>query len=83
MSKLARRTKSFFKRLHEDETGPNTVEWVLLVIVALIIMTAIYFIAQWVLGGGASEADAVDEQRGKAKEALDSFEDLPKTAGDQ
>jgi Flp pilus assembly pilin Flp len=73
MSKLAKRTKNFFKRLHEDESGPNTVEWVLLVIVALIIMAAIYFIAQWVLQGGAEEADKVNQGRDAATKDVDGI----------
>ena len=76
MSKLAKRTRDFFKRLHADETGPNTVEWILLIIVALIVMAAIYFIAQWVLKGGAEEAETVDQEREKTKEAADKLKDL-------
>lgn len=35
--------------LHEDESGPNTVEWVLLIIVALIVLAGIYwFINEYV-----------------------------------
>ena len=73
MSKLARRTKSFFKRLHEDETGPNTIEWVLLIIVALIVMAAIYYIVQWVLGSGVEEGKTVDKERGASKGAADKM----------
>ena len=29
--------------LHEDESGPNTVEWVLLIIVALIVLVGIFW----------------------------------------
>jgi|GEM_PF-4448971 len=71
MSKLARRTKNFFKRLHADETGPNTVEWVLLVIVALIVMAAIYYIVQWVLGSGAQEGGTVDDMRKETRDMTD------------
>ena len=35
-------------RLHKDESGPNTVEWVLLIIVALIILLLIFWFAQFV-----------------------------------
>ncbi|MHC4563999.1 MAG: hypothetical protein ACYTE6_14745 [Planctomycetota bacterium] len=35
--------------LHEDESGPNTVEWVLLIIVALIVLVGIFwFINEYV-----------------------------------
>ena len=70
--------KRFLRSLHRDESAPNTVEWVLLVIVALIIMTAIYFIAQWVLGGGAAEAKKVDQGRGDATKEAEKFKDLKK-----
>lgn len=46
---MLRRTKQFFTELHEDETGPNTVEWVLLVIVALLVLLAIFLMAQWAI----------------------------------
>ncbi len=37
-------------RLHEDESAPNTVEWVLLIIIGLIILVAIFIFAQFVIG---------------------------------
>ena len=30
------------RRLHDDESAPNTVEWVLLIIVAMIVLAGIY-----------------------------------------
>ncbi len=43
------RTKKTLRRLHEDETGPNTVEWILIIIVALVLLIAIYKFAQFAL----------------------------------
>ena len=60
--KLLSQTKSFFRRLDEDESAPNTVEWVLLVIVALIILVAIWFIARWAVQKGDKGAHDVDVQ---------------------
>lgn len=34
---------SRLRKLHDDEAGPNTVEWVLLIIVALLVLTGIYY----------------------------------------
>ncbi|MEQ9617145.1 MAG: hypothetical protein RLN60_03825 [Phycisphaerales bacterium] len=36
-------------RLHEDESAPNTVEWVLLIIIGLILLVAIFLFAQFVI----------------------------------
>ncbi|GHS90907.1 hypothetical protein FACS1894139_05110 [Planctomycetales bacterium] len=74
---LTNKMRNFAKKLHDDESAPGTVEWVLLVIVALIVMVAIYYIAQWVLGGGAQEAQEVDTQRTRAKELSTQFPVVP------
>ena len=48
--------------LHEDESGPNTVEWVLLIIVALIVLVGIFwFINQSVF---PKLKDAGEEMKG-------------------
>lgn len=39
--------KNFAMELHEDEAGPNTVEWVLLIMVALILLVVIVAAASW------------------------------------
>ena len=39
--------KNFAMELHEDEAGPNTVEWVLLIMVALILLVVIVSAASW------------------------------------
>ena len=44
---MLRRARKFATRLHQDESGPNTVEWVLLIIVALVVLVAIYLFVQW------------------------------------
>ena len=45
---MLQNVRRFALRLHEDEAGPNTVEWVLLIIVALIILLLIFWFANWV-----------------------------------
>ena len=47
---MLQRARKFATRLHEDESGPNTVEWVLLIIVALVILIGIYAFVQWAFG---------------------------------
>ncbi len=73
MKNIKERTKKFFKALHEDESAPGTVEWVLMVIVALIIMAVIYYIAQWVIEGGSDEAKNVDSERSDTNKDRDKF----------
>ncbi|MHC4887668.1 MAG: hypothetical protein ACYTGH_21525 [Planctomycetota bacterium] len=81
MKAIGKKTRNFFKALHNDESAPGTVEWILIVIVALIVMTAIYFIAQWVLEGGAKEASDVSKNRGEANKLADKFGDDIKYGG--
>lgn len=52
---MLQRARNFATELHEDESGPNTVEWVLLIIVALVVLIGIYAFIQWAFG-------QVDEQ---------------------
>jgi hypothetical protein len=40
---MLQRVRRLAIELHEDESGPNTVEWVLLIIVALIVLVGIYW----------------------------------------
>lgn len=40
---MLQRVRRFAIRLHRDESGPNTVEWVLLIIVALVVLVLIYW----------------------------------------
>lgn len=46
-------------RLHDDESAPTTVEWVLLIIVALVILVGIYAFTSWALGKLKDSGDAV------------------------
>ncbi len=55
------RVRNFAVRLHEDETGPNTVEWVLLIIVALIVLVAIYFFVDVVLTKLKGDAEVIGD----------------------
>ncbi|MDX2116007.1 MAG: hypothetical protein SFZ24_10385 [Planctomycetota bacterium] len=61
---MLNKTRKFFVRLHEDETGPNTVEWILLIIVGLIILIGIFLFARWAVGRMGQNQTAAEEQTG-------------------
>ena len=61
MTQMIKKAKRFVRELHEDETGPGTVEWMLLVTVALIILVAIYYVAQWAITQTGDAAKKVEE----------------------
>jgi len=46
---MLQRVRSLATRLHKDESAPNTVEWVLLIIIGLILLVAIFAFAQFVI----------------------------------
>lgn len=46
---MLNRVKNLLSDIHEDESGPNTVEWVLLIIIALILVVAIFVFANFVI----------------------------------
>ncbi|MHC4140330.1 MAG: Flp family type IVb pilin [Planctomycetota bacterium] len=58
---MLQRVRRFAIELHEDESGPNTVEWILLIIVALVILVAIYAFVKWVMG-------KIEEGKGKVED---------------
>ncbi len=58
---MLQHVRRFAIRLHEDETGPNTVEWVLLIIVALIILLLIFWFASWVYETFQTKAESVQD----------------------
>jgi flagellar biosynthesis/type III secretory pathway M-ring protein FliF/YscJ len=65
---MLKAVRRFAIRLHHDESGPNTVEWVLLIIVALLILVAIYvFVKKVVLEGLKSGAEELEKKQGDAQ----------------
>ena len=60
---MLQRVRRFAIRLHEDETGPNTVEWVLLIIVALIVLVAIWAFVQFVLGRLKEDTQTIEDMQ--------------------
>ena len=57
---MVERLKRFVRRLHEDESGPNTVEWVLLIIVALVVLAVIYFFVNWLIEQFGERAEQIE-----------------------
>ena len=57
---MLKRARRFAVRLHKDESGPETVEWVLLIVVALVLMVAIWAFAHWVIGQFTTATDNVE-----------------------
>ena len=74
--KVLSQTKNFLRRLDEDESAPNTVEWVLLVIVALIILIAIWYIARWAMRKGDTGTQEVQQQIDSGKQDAENFKQL-------
>jgi Flp pilus assembly pilin Flp len=58
---MLQRARRFAVKLHRDESGPNTVEWVLLIIIALILLIAIFWFARWVITEFKDRAKTVKE----------------------
>ncbi|MEM8835984.1 MAG: hypothetical protein AAGD00_09210 [Planctomycetota bacterium] len=54
------RFKNVARRLHEDESGPGTVEWVLLIIIALIVLIVIYKFGKYALDQFQARKDELD-----------------------
>jgi Flp pilus assembly pilin Flp len=56
---MKKRLRHLFRDLHRDESGPNTVEWVLLIIVALIVLVVIYYIVNLIIDKFKSSSSEV------------------------
>ncbi|MBL8746324.1 MAG: hypothetical protein JNK58_08220 [Phycisphaerae bacterium] len=58
---MLNKARSFFVSLHEDETGPTTIEWILLIIVAIIVLIGIVIFARSMQGRAENmESDIED-----------------------
>lgn len=64
---MLQRARQFASRLHEDESGPNTVEWVLLIIVALVILIGIYAFVKWAFGEVNDKTEAYSQGAGEVE----------------
>jgi len=66
---MLKKTRKFVTRLHKDESGPNTVEWVLLIIVALVVLIGIYLFVKWAFGSLEEKKDDFEGGAGDATNA--------------
>ena len=60
MIHVIRKAKRFIRELHEDETAPSTVEWMMLITVALVVLVAIYYVARWAISSTEDAAKKVE-----------------------
>lgn len=60
---MLQRTREFAARLHEDESGPNTVEWILLIVVGLFVLIGIYLFVQYAMDNMSSQAADFDTEK--------------------
>ena len=58
---MMERIKKFAIELHEDESGPNTVEWVLLIRIALIILAVLIELVAWAINKMNEKAQNINE----------------------
>ena len=58
---MLQRVRRFAVELHEDESGPNTVEWILLIIIALILLVAILLLANWAIDKFTEKRESVEQ----------------------
>lgn len=64
---MLNKTRSFFMDLHEDESGPTTVEWILLIVVAVVIIIAIFLFVGYLKGKAGSAQDKFDSASDSAE----------------
>ena len=60
---MLQKTREFAARLHEDESGPNTIEWILLITVGLFILIGIYMFVNYAMGNLTEEAKSFSTQK--------------------
>ncbi len=61
---MLQKARQFAARLHEDESGPNTIEWVLLITVGLLVLIGIYYFVNFAMTNMNEEAEAFKTQEG-------------------
>lgn len=54
--------RRFCKRLHHDERATVSVEWMLVISVALIVLAGVYYVCSWAVD---STSDAIDKVTSK------------------
>jgi hypothetical protein len=59
---MLQRIKRLARRLHEDDRGLNTVEAILLLIVAIIVLIALWKFVQWALEDVGEKANEMKQE---------------------
>ena len=49
---MVKRVQNFLRRLHHDEVGLNTVEVILLLVIAIVLLIGIWAFVRWAMGIG-------------------------------
>lgn len=52
--------KKLLRRLHRDEKATGTIEWMLLIVVALVVLAVIYYFVRWAIQGTSNAAQSVE-----------------------
>ncbi len=71
MKALSSRFSGLFRRYRKDDSAPTTIEWILLLVVALIVMVIIYTVVVWVSGDAGKQKTAMEGKRNDAIKAAD------------
>ena len=71
MNLIKSRLGSFTKNFNKDESAPTTIEWILLLVVALIVMIIIYTVVEWIAADAGKQKETVETKRKAAVEAAE------------
>ncbi len=71
MKALSSRFSGLFRRYHKDDSAPTTIEWILLLVVALIVMVIIYTVVSWVSKDAGDQKGKMENKRNDAVKAAD------------
>ncbi len=69
MKALSSRFSGLFRRYRKDDSAPTTIEWILLLVVALIVMVIIYTVVNWISTDAGAQKGTMEEKRDAAVKA--------------
>ncbi len=72
MKALSSRFSGLFRLYRKDDSAPTTIEWILLLVVALIVMVIIYTVVTWVSKDAGSQKKTMEDKRQTAVDAAKS-----------
>ncbi len=71
MKALSSRFSGLFRLYRKDDSAPTTIEWILLLVVALIVMVIIYTVVMWVSKDAGDQKGKMEGKRNDAVKAAD------------